>query len=206
VLQLCFPHMTGYIFRQFAASARYSPRQARPVARCRNSGKYIIFARLLGLSQEPPRLARPWLGRRRKIDVVHQVWERAYVRLALGFASLSALKPASQVFQDDHRGRVEGDHRRRLDREFPPDRFAEIGGFGRRIGMGLRLVDIAHADILDIGISAAFGKCGRTFPQPKEPLGNPGRKQTACAKRPLRLKQILRGADCAATMVRVLGS
>lgn len=52
MLQLCFPHMTGYIFRQFAASARYSPRQAPPVARCRNSGKYIICARPMGLSQE----------------------------------------------------------------------------------------------------------------------------------------------------------
>jgi len=53
------------------------------------------------------------------------------------------------VLQDDKRGKVEGDQRRRLDGEIPPDRLDEIGALSRRIGIVLRLVAIAYADILD---------------------------------------------------------
>ena len=73
----------------------------------------------------------------------------AYVRPARGLAPLSALEPASQVLQDDKRGKVEGDQRRRLDGEIAPDRLDEIGAFGCRIGIVLGFVAIAHADIVD---------------------------------------------------------
>src|ERR1700751_4862797 len=73
----------------------------------------------------------------------------AYVRPARGFASLRALKPASQMLKDDKRGKVEGDQCRRLDGEIPPDRLDEIGAFGGGVGIVFGLVAIAHADIVD---------------------------------------------------------
>ena len=40
--------------------------------------------------------------------------DAAYVRPTRGFASVSALKTASQMLQDDERGKIKGDERRRL--------------------------------------------------------------------------------------------
>jgi hypothetical protein len=58
----------------------------------------------------------------------------AYVRPARGLASLRALKRTSQEFQNDKRGKVEGDQRCGLDRQIPPDCFDEISALGRGIG------------------------------------------------------------------------
>ena len=73
----------------------------------------------------------------------------AYVRPARGFAPLQALKPASQMLQNDKRGKVERNQRCRLDGVRAPDRFDEISPFCGGIRIVLGLVAIAHADIFD---------------------------------------------------------
>ena len=79
-----------------------------------------------------------------------------------------------------------------------PDCLDEIGAFGSGIGisLGLSLSPMPTYSTKSFGISAAFGKYGRTFAHPNEPSGNPGRKETACASSPSRLKKILSGASC----------
>src|ERR1700722_20065570 len=55
------------------------------------------------------------------------------------------------------------------------------------------------------GISTAFGKCCKTFAPPNEPSGYPGRKVTAWARSPSRLREIFSGASGVVT-ARVRGS
>jgi hypothetical protein len=62
------------------------------------------------------------------------------------------------VLQDDERGEVEGDQRRRLDTEIAPDCFDEIGAFGGGICIIFGLVAVAHAYIFD----EELGHLGRT--------------------------------------------
>jgi hypothetical protein len=50
----------------------------------------------------------------------------AYFGPAGGFTAASALKPTSQVLENDKRGKVEGNQRRRLDAEIPPGCFNKI--------------------------------------------------------------------------------
>src|SRR5215471_19093998 len=73
----------------------------------------------------------------------------AYGRPARGLPTLGAFEPASQMLEDDKRGKVERDQRRGLDGEIAPECFDEIGAFGGGIGIVLGLVAVAHADILD---------------------------------------------------------
>ena len=73
----------------------------------------------------------------------------AYGRPAHGLATLGAFEPAPQMLEDNKRGEVEGDQRRGLDGEIAPECFDEICAFAGGIGVVLRLVAVAHADILD---------------------------------------------------------
>jgi hypothetical protein len=50
----------------------------------------------------------------------------AYFGPAGGCTAASARKPTPQVFENDKRGKVEGNQRRRLDAEIAPDRFDKI--------------------------------------------------------------------------------
>jgi hypothetical protein len=72
-----------------------------------------------------------------------------YCRAAHRIAALGALKPASQMLQDDKRGKVEGDQHCGLDAERAPERFDQIGSFSGRIRIVFGLVAVAHADVLD---------------------------------------------------------
>jgi hypothetical protein len=68
-----------------------------------------------------PRVGVP-VGKKTAIEDENSV----YIRPAGGFTAASALKPTSQVLENDKRGKVEGNQRRRLDAEIAPDRFDEI--------------------------------------------------------------------------------
>jgi hypothetical protein len=76
----------------------------------------------------------------------------AYFGPALGFASLDALKPASQVLQDNKGGKVEGDQRGGPDGEVSPDRFEQIGAFGR----GIRIENHSNAAGLNIKFDISY--------------------------------------------------
>src|SRR5262249_43548603 len=91
----------------------------------------------------------PWVGVPVGKESAIEDENTAYIRPVRGGALLRALKPASQMLQDDKRGEVKGDQRRGLNTEIAPDRFDEISAFGRGIGVVLGLVAIAHADIID---------------------------------------------------------
>src|SRR5215469_6610732 len=95
------------------------------------------------------RRSEPWVGVPVREEPAIEDENAAYIRPTRRFAPLRALKPASQMLQDDKRGEVEGDQRRGLNTEIAPDRFDEISAFGRGIGVVLGLVAVAHADILD---------------------------------------------------------
>ena len=84
----------------------------------------------------------------RKESTIKKDENPAYVRSARGFTPFRALKPTSQVLEYNKRGEVKGNQRRRLDTELAPDRFDEVGTLGRGIAVVLRLVAIAHADVI----------------------------------------------------------
>ncbi len=73
----------------------------------------------------------------------------AYFGPAGGFTAASALKPTSQVLENDKRGKVEGNQRCGLHRQMPPDRFDKIGTLRGRIRIVFRLVAVTHANVLD---------------------------------------------------------
>jgi hypothetical protein len=104
----------------------------------------------------------PRVGMRVREEPAIQDEDAAYFRTACGFAPLGALKPASEMLQDDKRGRVKGNQRRRLDTKTAPDRLDEIGAFGCGIGivLGLSLSPMPTYSTNSFAMSAAFGKCG----------------------------------------------
>ena len=133
----------------------------------------------------------------------------AYVRPARGIAALGALKPASQVLQDDKRGKVEGDQRRGLDAEIAPERFDEIGAFGGGIGIVLGLVAVAHADILDEELRhlGAIRQMRQNFRPPKGAIGKSREEGDGVSKISLPPQEHLeRRVPVFATIARALGS
>src|SRR5262249_11293623 len=99
----------------------------------------------------------------------------AYLRAACGFAPLRALKPTLQMLQDDKRGKVEGDQRRRADTKIAPDRFYQIGTLRGRIRIVFGLVAVTKADVPDkeLGHPARVRQIPQNLSPPKRAIRKP---------------------------------